>query len=85
MPSNGSSSTADPPLKATLHCPACDHRSPYDGDWRVRETSGRVHYRCPECHTPLVSQPTFEERPGPASPLWRAWRNALRVWQAFWW
>lgn len=35
--------------KAVLFCPACDHRSPIDGDWIVRERDASVEYRCPDC------------------------------------
>ncbi|WP_254273060.1 hypothetical protein [Haloarcula marina] len=77
----------DPPPKATLFCPACDHRSHVDGDWLVRETARGTRYRCPDCRTELTHRPAFEgsrpPRPGTHWPaVVRAWGDSVRTWQA---
>lgn len=35
--------------KAVLFCPRCDHRAPWDGDWRVRTSPGHRTVYCPSC------------------------------------
>lgn len=86
MSADGPRSTEAPPSKATLHCPTCGHQSRYDGDWRLLETVSHTQYRCPECHTAVVSRPaTGQQRPTPPLDLWRAWYDRVRAWQERWW
>jgi predicted RNA-binding Zn-ribbon protein involved in translation (DUF1610 family) len=44
-----------------LVCPECDHESPPDGDWNVREEEHddrvREAYRCPDCGVTVTKRP----------------------------
>ncbi|MEF8818926.1 MAG: hypothetical protein V5A31_08420 [Haloferacaceae archaeon] len=37
------------PRKTLLHCPACGHESPPDGDWCIRPDHERERLSCPDC------------------------------------
>jgi hypothetical protein len=61
MSTNGSPAPDDagpPPRKSTLFCPACDHRSPLDGDWRVEAAEGGRRFVCPDCGATVTTRPT---------------------------
>jgi hypothetical protein len=36
-----------PGRNSVLFCPACEHASPVDGDWVLRERATGVEFRCP--------------------------------------
>lgn len=44
------------PRKALLHCPACGHESPTDGDWCVRGRRDAEHLDCPNCGTTVTDR-----------------------------
>lgn len=58
-----------PDRKGVLFCPDCDHASPADGDWIVRERATSVEYRCPRCDTRITERsPEHGRQAGPAVP-----------------
>ncbi|SFL49879.1 hypothetical protein SAMN04487950_3999 [Halogranum rubrum] len=84
--------TLAPDRKGVLFCPSCEHTSPFDGDWRVRETCGGLTYRCPVCHELVQRRPVFDStpRPTPATaqatpfgPSPKAVQNWARVWSSW--
>lgn len=62
-----------PDRKSVLFCPACDHQSPIEGDWTVRERATSIEYRCPDCEARI----TEREREQP--PIARAWFALVRA------
>ncbi|NLV11627.1 hypothetical protein ACAH01_16470 (plasmid) [Halomicrobium sp. HM KBTZ05] len=80
----------DTPLKSTLYCPECDHRSPATGEWNVSETARRTRYRCPECRTSVLTQPRYDdgETAAPVVAMWgrsvRGVVDQLRLCRRFW-
>jgi hypothetical protein len=86
-----------PARKSTLFCPVCDHQSPPDGDWHVRDADAGVSYGCPECGETVTTRPATDEgEPGsgdrrspgvvPGASLIAAsvaaWRRVTTVWTA---
>ncbi|TSD09997.1 hypothetical protein DP107_13495 [Haloglomus irregulare] len=56
-------SVTSPPVKATLFCPECPHRSHVDGDWvRVEQTDG-TRLVCPDCWATVAVRPPAEPSP----------------------
>lgn len=75
---------ADPPRKAILICPDCDHTSPPDGDWQLKRRVRSTVYQCPCCGSEVVSQPSTRQwSVGSAAasmslvPLWAAYLRGL--------
>ncbi|MFC6905614.1 hypothetical protein [Halalkalicoccus tibetensis] len=76
-----------PDRKTTLFCPACDHQSPIDGDWVVREHTSSIEYRCPDCEALLTERKRESghehEHDHDRAPLvraWSAWVRAASAW-----
>jgi len=93
MTTTSSREKRDVPPKATLFCPACGHRSRFDGDWYVEERARDTRYLCPDCDTEVLTRttyPTPTDRGSARSPdafwarTWRRWAANLRTWQGFW-
>jgi hypothetical protein len=57
--------TRAPDSKATLFCPECHHRSPFDGDWRRVEKPEGTHVHCPDCRATVTIE-AGTARPGTA-------------------
>lgn len=76
------STDTDPPPKATLICPDCDHTSAPDGDWQHQRRLTKTVYRCPDCGTAVVSRPA--ERHGLAlTPLGLVPGIVTTLWQGY--
>ncbi|WP_122087972.1 hypothetical protein [Halalkalicoccus subterraneus] len=72
-----------PDRKSVLFCPNCDHHSPIEGDWIVRERTTSVEYRCPDCETLLTERERGYEREHERAPIaraWSAWVRAASAW-----
>lgn len=46
-----------PPHKATLYCPTCNHESLVNGDWIIHVHSNYLTYECPNCGDAIESRP----------------------------
>jgi hypothetical protein len=42
--------------KGVLFCDSCRHRSHYREEWTVVETADSIRYRCPHCHTDVMTR-----------------------------
>jgi predicted RNA-binding Zn-ribbon protein involved in translation (DUF1610 family) len=45
-----------PPDKATLYCPDCDHESRINGDWIIQILAESLLYECPDCGAVIDSR-----------------------------
>lgn len=88
MTTNRSAAPSDAPRKGTLFCPACDHSSRFDGDWRRVETARGLSYRCPDCGAELTTrrhgdgegrEAGWDDRRAVA-----AWHESARAWGRAW-
>jgi len=88
MTTNRSAAPTDAPRKGTLFCPDCDHRSRFDGDWRVVETAGGVALRCPDCGAELATRRRGDGEGREAGRDDRraiaAWGESARAWGRAW-
>lgn len=76
-----------PDRKGTLFCPSCDHASPADGDWVVREHASGVEYRCPDCGARITERapgrergPETERPTHPVARFWSTWLRTATAW-----
>ncbi len=57
MVSTNNSSERQPPHRATLCCPTCNHESRINGEWIIHIHSDHLNYECPECGETIESRP----------------------------
>jgi DNA-directed RNA polymerase subunit RPC12/RpoP len=72
-----------PDRKSVLFCPSCDHASPVDGDWVVRERTTGLEYRCPDCDARITERERErgpDRRPNPTVRLWSTWLRTATAW-----
>jgi len=46
-----------PPHKAMLYCPTCNHESLINGDWIIHIHTNYLDYECPSCGATIESRP----------------------------
>lgn len=72
-----------PDRKSVLFCPSCDHASPVDDDWVVRERATTLEYRCPDCGARITErnrEHEYDRRTNPAVRLWSTWLRTANAW-----